>query len=1598
MPIWICRRLLLLVFLLPLHLLAQDTGQWTWMGGASTTNQTDVYGTQGVPSTSNFPGARQFASSWVDHSGNLWLFGGQVAQPNGIGAQGYPKDDLWEYRPGNETWTWVSGAQYIDQPGVYGNQGVAAPTNTPGARWGAATWTDKSGNLWLFGGEGYDSAGTFGDLNDLWEFTPATGMWTWVSGSDLADQPGVYGTQGVSDPANVPGARDSAASWIDPDGNLWIFGGNVSNTNVEINDLWKFDPVKEVWTWVWGSSSPGQYPGVNGPSARSESSTWVDANGNFWLFGGVWGTPNCAPVCGGSTLNDLWEYSPTTGSWKWVTGSGVDSPDHPGSYGTEGLPASGNTPGSRVGAVSWTDSSGNLWLFGGAGQDATSVPGVGNYLNDLWMFNPSTGLWTWVSGSNAGGATGDYGTLGIPSPTNSPGGKAYASGWIDSSGNLWLFGGQGWDPHPVYASNGLFNDLWRFQMGIAPVISNGTPVQQNPSGQSVTGPSQSSTSKEGQSAEPISTGSGNYFYQHTDFAVAARGMPLLFERTYNSLDDYSGPLGANWNESYGITLSQTSAGVASIRWGDGHGETYTLKNGIYVPQAGVYNSLVANQDGTFTLTKKNRMQYDFSSTGKLTAILDKNGNTISLTYDANGDLVTITAAGGRSLTLSYDTQGHIVSVTDPMGHTETYAYDDADDLVSATDPLGGVTKYAYDSSHHVTQITLPNGNILLQNAYDSQGRVTSQTNGRGFTWQFAYDTPAAGQTTITDARGNKTIHTYDSSLRIVGITDALANTTSYAYDSNNNQTSVTNQNGDTTSFSYDANGNVTGITDPLSNTTAFTYDTTNDLLSVTNPKGKTTTFTYDSGGDLTGIQDALGDKTALAYDSLGELISRTDAKGNSTTFTYDETGDLAGIKDALGNATTLAYDGDGRLVSVTDPNDHTATSVYDALGRLTKISDPLGDATSFSYDGAGNLLSVTDADGHTTSYAYDGANNLTTVTDALGHATTYAYDDDNNRIGFTNAKGNTTTYQYGPLNRLVGVVDPLSLATSYSYDNAGNVVAITDAKGQTNHFTYDALNRLISIAYADQKDVAYHYDADGNRTSMVDWTGTTSYKYDDLDRLISVTFPGDRTVSYDYDPDNLRASITYPTGNSVAYSYDTDERLSEVTDWLSHVTKYTYDPAGNLLTTQYPNNARIDYAYDAANRLTSVVNAAVGVPPLSFMYTLDPVGNRTVVREAGVPTYYGYDALNQLTSAQTWFLKTTWTYDVVGNRLRQTSPPGTTNYSYDAADRLIKAGLGFFTYDADGNETSETNALTHAQRTFTFDAANRLVAVDGRVNTSFVYDGDGNRVSQTVGSWTQQYVNDVSAALPVVLQDAYNAGSPSSYVYGLNLIEALRGSDKFYQYDGLGSVVQLTDAAGTPEVSYLYDAWGNSLLPTPTANSFRFAGQTLDFATGLYYMRARYYDPVPGRFIKPDVFSGVLEHPQTLNRYEYANNNPVRFIDPSGFCAILACGTNNPPQGLKISQLAGSFTLLYEFPNLAPGPAFNHQVINTLQSVLLGPELNLAKETGLGLYTAFNPNTTWEQDLRYAGSTGAAAIGAVSQPWGTLFDVVELVAAPEVAK
>jgi N-acetylneuraminic acid mutarotase len=390
-----------------------STNEWAWMGkdkdwgNCSTLLEAGgdgtycaspgVYGTLQTAASENTPGSRSSAVSWADKSDSFWIFGG-----NGVDATGNLGylNDLWKFNPSTNEWTWMSGsslipASNIGPVGVYGALGTPAVGNTPGGRSGASSWTDHSGNFWLFGGQGWDANGAFGELNDLWEFNPSTYEWSWMGGSN-STIPGpnigpvaVYGTLGMPAAGNIPGGRYGASNWIDGSGSFWLFGGlgfaataNQSDYYANIgflNDLWEFSPSTNEWTWMGGSmlddvngvyGTLGRPAPSNIPESSDDSTAWTDTSGNFWLFEYSQGS-------------HLWEFSPSMNEWTWMGGNNVVQ--QPGVWGTLGTPAAANYPGFRTGAMGWTDNGGNLWLFGGAGADSTGQFGG---FNDLWVYQP----------------------------------------------------------------------------------------------------------------------------------------------------------------------------------------------------------------------------------------------------------------------------------------------------------------------------------------------------------------------------------------------------------------------------------------------------------------------------------------------------------------------------------------------------------------------------------------------------------------------------------------------------------------------------------------------------------------------------------------------------------------------------------------------------------------------------------------------------------------------------------------------------------------------------------------------------------------------------------------------------------------------------------------------------------------------------------------------------------------------------------------------------------------------------------------------------------------------------------------------------------
>jgi gliding motility-associated-like protein len=416
-----------------------QSGSWTWMKGNSSQNSLGHFGIQGVPDSSNTPPALFGTNGWVDHNGNLWLFGGS------LGWDMY--SDLWKFDISSNLWTWVNGSGMPNHPGVYGIPGVASESNLPKYREEFTTWTDLNGDLWLFGG-----ADGMGQLNDLWRYQISSNKWTWMKGPNPDSNYVHYGIMTIPAPENNPPNRSGATGgWVDSNGDLWLFGGKNSWS---LNDVWRFNISTNNWTWMAGSDTiqvPPDY-GIqnvsstsNTPGARGFYTSWKDSDGNFWLFGGE-------NTILGYLYSDLWLFSPINLQWTWISGSNIaNSPGNCDSIKCSAM--TNNMPGSRSFSTNgWKGICDYFYFFGG-------YSGWKQLRSDLWCYNKSNNEWTFAKGSLNMNELGNHGTLGVSSPLNQPRSINGACTWTDLNGNFWIFGGS---DSCGFFNNFNTNELWRY--------------------------------------------------------------------------------------------------------------------------------------------------------------------------------------------------------------------------------------------------------------------------------------------------------------------------------------------------------------------------------------------------------------------------------------------------------------------------------------------------------------------------------------------------------------------------------------------------------------------------------------------------------------------------------------------------------------------------------------------------------------------------------------------------------------------------------------------------------------------------------------------------------------------------------------------------------------------------------------------------------------------------------------------------------------------------------------------------------------------------------------------------------------------------------
>ncbi len=869
------------------------------------------------------------------------------------------------------------------------------------------------------------------------------------------------------------------------------------------------------------------------------------------------------------------------------------------------------------------------------------------------------------------------------------------------------------------------------------------------------------------------------------------------------------------------------------------------------------------------------LTYNYSASNDLLSITDEQGRTYENTYTAEGKLLTMSACGDIELVLEYNEHGNVVSASGAGGNTQEYEYDSSGCLTSLSDNFGTLYNASYNEKNQLISLTNAEGSVTTY-TYDSIGRPISRAttyNGQTLSDRYSYDS-FDRITQITYSDGTTEGYIYDNVGNRISKTDSLGNRTEYSYDVFGHCTNIQYSDGTTEIFIYDLEGQNISATDRMGRTTLFSYDAAGNLLKATYSSGNEIAYYYDDCNRLISTQDSICGTTNYEYDAKGQNTAIIDVFGNETRYTYTNRGQIASITNANNYTYIFEYDKAGNQIAVKYPNGITYTWGYDVRGRMLFETDAEGNETKYSYDSMDRLVSVTDATGSTWSYTYDSFGNITESVCPLGYSTTYSYDNYGRLICTTNAAGKTATVEYNALGQIISQTDFGGNLTLYMYDSHGRVQQIVYEEGVIT-YEYNSIGSLKSVQDLDGT-ISYVYTSEGYLASKKDARGNTIYySYDELGNLITLATK-EGTVEYGYDKAGRIVSVKYNNGNA---------------------TTYSYDKVGNLIETSYPNGVTTTYEYNSVDLLVKQVSINSNDDViLSYEYSLGANGEKLSVNEGSRTVSYTYDKLGRLTSESIEeggdVSTTSYTYDLNSNRTSMNKDGEITNYTYNSLNQLIESDDIIYLYDDAGNLVSVANQGAQISN-YKYNSRNQMIESNtyymmNVLKEKYTYNYLGDRTTKTTDGITTYYTLDYSSGISQILVSS-SEGNETFFVRGNYLISRNENDGMyFYLLDGILSVRALTDENGAITDKYIFKAFGQEISHTGySGNDYKFQGEQED-ATGLYYLRARYMNPSTGTFASMDSFAGYWNQPISLNKYIFANANPIIYSDPSGHFAFLS--------------------------------------------------------------------------------------------------------------
>ena len=691
----------------------------------------------------------------------------------------------------------------------------------------------------------------------------------------------------------------------------------------------------------------------------------------------------------------------------------------------------------------------------------------------------------------------------------------------------------------------------------------------------------------------------------------------------------------------------------------------------------------------------------------------------------------------------------------------------------------------------------------------------------------------------------------------------------------------------------------------------FAYDDEGRIVSATDDQGRTVSYAYD-GDLLVAVTAFNGLVTRYSYyPADGTPTSRALRQivypdGNTKDFTYDAAGRVA-TSAVNGNLMmTEIVRGEFGSYKTIAPNGGVSSVSVGAAGEVLETVNALGQKVTRTYTDDTLLESMVGPTGKRSKIAYDADGNAVKATDAAGASTTFAYTSDFGSLAkVTDARGNSFNYGYDKLGRSeqIGYAD--NSMERIEYSDRGDITNSVNRRGQSVAYTYDREGNVLSEVWETGRTLTWEYDAKGNCTRATDSeTGAVTMEYDANERLSRIAYPNGHGFTYAYDAFGHVTARTSFDGFAQKYEYDALGRLAKLTDGDGNpFLENVYDETtGQLWLMKYGNGTIVSNSYDILGRTIGIYHLVgsapradrtsdatpVGSAPRAdrlafFEYAYDAEGRRISQTTAEGVERYTYDTAGQLTDV-TYPDGTEehFRYDAVGNRLSANGDTYEVNNlnQYTSVGSAPRADRTSFEYDLDGNMTKRIDSTGTTE--YFYDLQNRLVAVSNEtadIRWACVYDVFGNRV-KVIDHGTVTEKVFVQGALPSVAEE-YSGTTLKKRKIGMGSTSfaAIEGGNVSYSHeDGRMSTCVVSDADGKVKSTCAVKAFGEARVGN-AHNFVDMLGVEYDDATGLYFMRNRYYDAGLGRFVQVDpisIYGGLV------NLYCYCSNDAVSYSDFDG--------------------------------------------------------------------------------------------------------------------